>query len=118
VPDYVISIYRYQVLVAQVSREPGRGVVHGLGKPFGVGDVSLVLDAYARLVVVPVTRVPTDVLLTNRLAYEAVRRANGEVSGNACVRVLEPVESTRPGALSDVDDDLVYDGGVRAVASV
>src|SRR4028118_2162219 len=115
VPHYVISIYRYQVLVAQVSRKPGRGVVHGLGKPLGVGDVSLVLDAYARLVIVPVSRVPADVLLTNRLPYKAVRGTHRVMSRNEERRVLEPVESTRPGALSDVDDDLVYKGGVWAV---
>src|SRR5215216_3389136 len=115
VPDDVVAVYGYAVLVAEVSREPGRGVVHGLRKPGGISYEALVLYAYAGPIVAPVPRVPGDVLLQDRLTEEAVRGADGVVGRGLGGGVLEPVKGARPGPLGYVDDYPTYRVGIGAV---
>src|SRR5215212_3981792 len=109
------AIERDTVLVDQVGREPGGGIVHGLGEPLRVGDIAFVLYTYAGLVVAQVPRVPADVFLSHRLAQVAVRGAHRVVGRSPGPGVLEPVEGARPGPLRDVDDYLVDEVRVGAV---
>jgi hypothetical protein len=61
--------------------------------------------------------VVADVLLLDRLADEAVGGADGVVRRDTGARVVEPVYGARPGALGDVEDDLVYGVGAGAAGN-
>src|SRR5829696_311649 len=104
VPDNVVAVHRYTVLVAEVGTKPGRGVVHGFREPSRICYEALVLYAYAGTIVAPVPRVPGDVFLQDRLTDEAVRGADGVVGRSLGGGVLEPVEGARPGPLSYMDN--------------
>ena len=85
-------LHRYAVRRAE-------GPVHRIGEPGGVTHIALMLDAYAGLVVGPITRMVSDVLLFYRLSYLSIGGTYSVVARSAGSRVSEPVYGTGPRAL-------------------
>ena len=115
--NYVGAISQDVVLVAQVGHELGRGTVHRFGKPARIADEALVFEADARLVLGPVARVPGDVLFPDRMSNRVVGGADGVVGRDLRFGVPKPVYGACPGAPRDVDHDLVYRVGSRALVT-
>src|SRR5215211_53939 len=72
VPDYVPAVYGDTILMCQGSRQLRGGPVHSVRKGGRVVYVTLVLYAYAGLIVAWVSSMACDVFLAHRLCYEAV----------------------------------------------